>query len=86
MAQPGAVGCSDFLHRHMGRRTFLKVGGLGVAGLTLPNLLRAEETRKGPSKATAKSIILLFQFGGACVRRPCSAGTRYISASGRATR
>jgi hypothetical protein len=48
----------------MGRRAFLRIGGLGLAGLTLPYLLRAEENRKVKTKATAKSVILLFQFGG----------------------
>jgi hypothetical protein len=64
MSRSGAAACSDFLSRQFGRRTFLKVGGLGLAGFSLPNVLRAEEKRKGQSKATAKSIILLFQFGG----------------------
>jgi Protein of unknown function (DUF1501) len=64
MSRPRAVACSDFLRQQMGRRAFLKVGGLSLAGLTLPNLLRAEENRKGKAKATAKSVILLFQFGG----------------------
>jgi hypothetical protein len=64
MSRPGTAACSDFLYQQIGRRTFLKVGGLGLAGLTLPNLLRAEEKRIGRGKATAKSIILLFQFGG----------------------
>src|SRR5690349_14014284 len=49
--------------RLLGRRSLLKVGGLGLAGLTQADLLRAESA--SPSrKATAKSVILLFQFGG----------------------
>src|SRR6516162_5915181 len=64
MSRPRAVACSEFFHQQMGRRAFLKVGGLGLAGLTLPNLLRAEEKHTGKTKATAKSVILLFQFGG----------------------
>ena len=63
MSRPRAAACSDFLRKQLGRRAFLKVGGLGLAGLTLPNLLRAEEKRS-KAKATAKSVILLFQFGG----------------------
>jgi hypothetical protein len=45
------------------RREFLRVGGLGLAGLTLPGLLqgRAEGTRSG---GRAKSCIQLFMWGG----------------------
>ena len=45
-------------------RILLKVGGLGLAGLSLPSLLQAED-RPRQRKATARSVILLFQFGGA---------------------
>jgi Protein of unknown function (DUF1501) len=41
----------------------IKVGGLGLLGLTLPQLLRAETLAKGP-KAKVKSVIFLFQWGG----------------------
>ncbi len=58
------IGCWDFLRAKLSRRTVLKVGGLGLAGLNLPALLRAEQT-PGKRKATARSVILLFQFGGA---------------------
>lgn len=45
------------------RRALLRVGTVGLTGLSLPNVLRAEKA--GPSrKATAKSVIMLFQFGG----------------------
>jgi len=39
------------------------VGGLGLLGLTMPGLLEAAATQKGP-KARAKSVIFLFQYGG----------------------
>src|SRR5437764_2253626 len=42
------------------RRTALRVGGAGLLGLTLPQLLRAE----GKRKARAKAVIFLHQFGG----------------------
>ena len=45
------------------RRTLLKVGGLGLLGLTLPRWLRGEARKKGPP-ARAKSVIFLFQYGG----------------------
>jgi hypothetical protein len=63
MPRHNAVGCSDFLRLRMARRTFLKVGSLGLAGLSLPGLLRAEAEKKR-KKASARSVILLFQFGG----------------------
>jgi hypothetical protein len=59
------VCCPDFLRAKMSRRTLLKVGGLGLAGLSLSALLEAEARattlRRRP---TARSVILLFQFGG----------------------
>ena len=48
----------------MTRRHALRVGGLGLLGLTLPGLLRAESLRTAQIKARAKSVIFLFQFGG----------------------
>ncbi|OWK46511.1 hypothetical protein FRUB_00210 [Fimbriiglobus ruber] len=44
----------------------LKIGAAGLAGLSLPGLLKAEKSAKVAGRqATAKSVILLFQFGGA---------------------
>ena len=40
----------------LSRRSFLKIGGLGVAGLTLPQLLRAEE--RAGIQSSRKSVIL----------------------------
>ena len=57
-------GCG-FHGNRLTRRQLLKVGGLGLLGLTMPGLLRAEEWAKGKGpKARAKSIIFLYQFGG----------------------
>src|SRR5437588_6484033 len=47
-------------HRLPDRRTILRVGGAGLFGLTLPQLLRAD----GKRKARAKAVIFLHQFGG----------------------
>jgi hypothetical protein len=63
------TGCEDFWQtQRMTRRNILRVGGMGVMGLTLPALLKAEAaaaaTGNGP-KPTAKSVIMLFNFGGA---------------------
>jgi hypothetical protein len=54
--------CSDFPRSQPSRRRLLQVGGLGMLGLSLPNLLRAAE--RGGHKARAKSVIFLHQFGG----------------------
>eukprot|EP00456_Euglypha_rotunda_P031301 TRINITY_DN2437_c0_g1_i15.p1 TRINITY_DN2437_c0_g1~~TRINITY_DN2437_c0_g1_i15.p1 ORF type:complete len:287 (-),score=85.26 TRINITY_DN2437_c0_g1_i15:13-873(-) len=44
------------------RRDFLKVGGLAVGGLSLPQLLQAEQ--RAGSRATGKSIINIYLPGG----------------------
>jgi hypothetical protein len=46
----------------LARRDFLRVGALGIAGLTLPGLLRASQA--APSYVRDKSVILLFLGGG----------------------
>ena len=58
-----SFACAGFHATSLSRRDLLKVGGLGLLGLTVPNLLRAEEAKKGPP-ARAKSVIFLYQFGG----------------------
>src|SRR5882672_7939723 len=44
------------------RRSFLKIGGLGVAGLALPQLLKAEST--AGIRSSRKSVILIYLVGG----------------------
>jgi hypothetical protein len=44
------------------RRSFLKIGGLAVGGLTLPQLLRAE--RQAGTERSHKSVIMIFLAGG----------------------
>lgn len=44
------------------RRGFLKIGALGLGGLTLPNLLRAEA--KAGVRSSHKSVILIYLVGG----------------------
>lgn len=50
------------------RRDALRIGGAGLLGLTLPRLLQAQEAAQisvaHAPKATAKSVIFLFQWGG----------------------
>jgi hypothetical protein len=44
------------------RRSFLQLGALGLGGLTLPNLLRAEA--KAGVRSSHKSVILIYLVGG----------------------
>lgn len=48
-------------HR-LSRRSFLKIGGFGAAGLALPQLLRAEEA--AGISSSKKSVILIYLVGG----------------------
>jgi len=47
----------------LNRRRALQIGGLGMFGLTMPKLLRAEATAAARA-ARAKSVVFLFQWGG----------------------
>jgi hypothetical protein len=53
--------CDGFRHSRLNRREVLRVGGLGLLGLSLPGLLRAAG---GGRKGRAKSVIFLHQWGG----------------------
>jgi hypothetical protein len=48
------------------RRELLKIGALGLGGLTLPGLLQLEQTAAAPASRTrrARSVIMLFLSGG----------------------
>lgn len=64
LRQPAGTLCDGLT-----RRDWLLVGGLGLAGLALPNLLHAEERRRrapitGQRTGSAKSCIMLFLAGG----------------------
>lgn len=60
------VGCEclDFDRTGLSRRAILRAGGLGMFGLTMPRLLRAEAATGGRLAVKAKSVIFLFQWGG----------------------
>src|SRR2546427_781118 len=58
-----SFACAGFHSSAFSRRHLLKVGGLGLLGLTLPKVLWAEAQKNGPL-ARAKSVIFLYQFGG----------------------
>jgi hypothetical protein len=72
-APPRSFACPGFRAAGVSRRAALRVGGLGLLGLTLPRLLRAEADQRARAlahaaaaglQARAKSVIFLFQFGG----------------------
>src|SRR5260221_4539226 len=47
------------------RREFLRIGSLGLGGLSLPQILGTRALAAGnKSITTGKSVIFLFQFGG----------------------
>src|SRR6266481_156063 len=49
----------------LSRREFLQIGGLGAAGLALPDLFRAQaQGATAPGAGRARSCILLFMGGG----------------------
>src|SRR5271166_4267059 len=56
------IGSADRSCDGISRRRFLKVGALGIAGLTLPHLLRARAEQ--PSRGNHKSVILIWLAGG----------------------
>src|SRR5438552_4370561 len=65
MSSSVSNACRNFLQSRLSRRRMLQVGSLGLTGLGLSRLLQAESKAGEHSrKATARSVILLFQFGG----------------------
>src|SRR5438874_679825 len=61
---PVDSACPDFRRSAFSRRRLLQVGAAGLLGLSLPDWLRAAERSRGSSKARAKAVIFLHQFGG----------------------
>ncbi len=69
MKETHGVACPDFWRsRALSRREVLSVGVLGGVGLGLPALLAQEAAARAHAgarpRATAKSVILLYQWGG----------------------
>src|SRR2546426_8676392 len=58
---PGHRAAPPAPHRPLSRRSFLTVGTLGIGGLTLPQLLRAEASG---GRTSHKSVILIYLVGG----------------------
>ena len=59
--------CAGFHQSLLSRRALLKVGGLGLLGMTMPKFLQAQAAANSAAKGIvprAKSVIFLFQFGG----------------------
>lgn len=52
----------DLQHPHLPRRQFLQVGGVGLAGIGLSDLLRREAA--GAPAPRARSVVYIFQSGG----------------------
>src|SRR6185503_15721370 len=66
-AADNRIGCPEFRRvLAMERRSFLKVGLLGLAGLSLGDLLRFEgrAATTGPAPSRATSVIILWMRGG----------------------
>jgi uncharacterized protein (DUF1501 family) len=55
--------CRNFKQFDLSRRSLLRVGGLGMLGLTMPKLMLAQEQKQTLS-VRAKRVIFLFQWGG----------------------
>ncbi|HMC27541.1 MAG TPA: DUF1501 domain-containing protein, partial [Verrucomicrobiae bacterium] len=64
---PNRYGCAEFRRLlAMERRSFLKMGLLGLAGLSLTDLLKAEAAAiaKGKPLSRERSVIILWMRGG----------------------
>ena len=57
-------GRERFVCSGLSRRDLLQVGGAGLFGLTLPQVLQAEKVAPVFTKGRAKSVMFLFLFGG----------------------
>lgn len=55
---------SNMNAKPISRRAVLRIGGTGLFGLSFPQLLEATSSSKAKSKATAKAVIFLHQWGG----------------------
>src|SRR5438046_4189391 len=58
----GLTAAATAVPHHLSRRSFLRIGALGLGGLTLPGLLRAEAD--AGVRPSHKSVILVYLVGG----------------------
>ena len=66
-APPHHTGCNPNDHPRLGRRDLLQVGGMGLVGMGLSDLLRLEAQAAagdGTRGGKAKSVVFIFQSGG----------------------
>ncbi|HBO52315.1 MAG TPA: DUF1501 domain-containing protein, partial [Planctomycetes bacterium] len=55
----------SFTEKNLGRRSFLRIGSLGLGGLSLSNLLAAKAlAAEAGSVVKDKSVVFLFMHGG----------------------
>ncbi|HEV3118086.1 MAG TPA: DUF1501 domain-containing protein [Gemmataceae bacterium] len=59
---PGSRTSAATAHKRLSRRSFLNIGTLGIAGLSLPQLLRAEAA--AGVRSSPRSVILIYLVGG----------------------
>jgi hypothetical protein len=63
--KPNAFGCEEFRRNlAIDRRGFVKAGALGMAGLSLSQILKAESAVDPAKTSKEKSVIILWQRGG----------------------
>ncbi len=63
--KPNAFGCEEFRRNlAIDRRGFVKAGALGMAGLSLSQVLKAESAVDPAMTSKEKSVIILWQRGG----------------------
>jgi uncharacterized protein (DUF1501 family) len=63
--KPNAFGCEEFRRNlAIDRRGFVKAGALGMAGLSLSQVLKAESAVDPAKTSKEKSVIILWQRGG----------------------
>jgi uncharacterized protein (DUF1501 family) len=63
--KPNAFGCEEFRRNlALDRRGFVKAGALGMAGLSLSQVLKAESAADPAKTSKEKSVIILWQRGG----------------------
>lgn len=61
------LGCRREDHPNIGRRELLRVGGMGLIGMGLGDLLRLESdasSQQPQGRRSARSVVFIFQSGG----------------------
>src|SRR5262245_11863264 len=65
VVQPNRFGCEEFRRLSLSRRGFLHAGVMGLAGLSLADLLRVQARAAGsPGRSRENSVIILWMRGG----------------------